>query len=95
VPVEDDVERMVDHAVVLDAHRDCPLRCRGIWSYAGAVPIETTAMKKVLRRRTGSGRFADRRDAGRALAELLAAYRGHTDVLVLGLARGGIPVAGR
>jgi erythromycin esterase-like protein/predicted phosphoribosyltransferase len=37
--------------------------------------------------------FRDRREAGRALAELLTAYRDKTDVVVLGLARGGIPVA--
>lgn len=48
-------------------------------------------MKKLLRR-TGPGRFADRRDAGRVLAGHLAAYRGRPDLLVLGLARGGVPV---
>lgn len=37
--------------------------------------------------------FADRADAGRALAEQLTAYAGRTDLLVLGLARGGVPVA--
>lgn len=37
-------------------------------------------------------RFADRREAGRILAGQLAAYRGRPDVLVLGLARGGVPV---
>ena len=37
-------------------------------------------------------RFADRSEAGRALARALAGYRGR-DVLVLGLPRGGIPVA--
>jgi len=37
--------------------------------------------------------FRDRREAGRALAELLTAYRDKGDVVVLGLARGGIPVA--
>ncbi len=37
--------------------------------------------------------FRDRREAGRVLADLLSAYRGRTDVIVLGLARGGIPVA--
>jgi putative phosphoribosyl transferase len=37
-------------------------------------------------------RFADRADAGRRLAETLAGYRGR-DVLVLGLPRGGVPVA--
>lgn len=37
-------------------------------------------------------RFADRSEAGCALAEALAGYQGR-DVLVLGLPRGGIPVA--
>lgn len=37
--------------------------------------------------------FRDRREAGRVLADLLGAYRGIEDVVVLGLARGGIPVA--
>ena len=37
--------------------------------------------------------FRDRREAGRVLANLLSAYRGRQDVIVLGLARGGMPVA--
>jgi erythromycin esterase-like protein/predicted phosphoribosyltransferase len=37
--------------------------------------------------------FRDRRDAGRALGALLAHYRGRDDVIVLGLPRGGVPVA--
>ncbi|MDV6307341.1 erythromycin esterase family protein [Gordonia amicalis] len=37
--------------------------------------------------------FRDRREAGRALAELLSGFRDHDDVVVLGLARGGVPVA--
>jgi predicted phosphoribosyltransferase len=37
--------------------------------------------------------FRDRRDAGRFLAGLLGDYRGRTDVVVLGLPRGGVPVA--
>jgi len=37
--------------------------------------------------------FRTRREAGRALAELLGAYRNREDVIVLGLARGGVPVA--
>jgi erythromycin esterase-like protein/predicted phosphoribosyltransferase len=37
--------------------------------------------------------FRDRREAGRVLAGMLGAYRDKPDVVVLGLARGGLPVA--
>ncbi|WP_165070651.1 phosphoribosyltransferase [Paludisphaera rhizosphaerae] len=37
--------------------------------------------------------FRDRREAGRVLAESLSKYAGRSDVLVLGLPRGGVPVA--
>jgi len=37
--------------------------------------------------------FRDRRDAGRVLAGLLEHYRDRADVIVLGLPRGGVPVA--
>src|SRR6476620_1067447 len=37
--------------------------------------------------------FRDRREAGRVLADLRGAYRGRENVVVLGLPRGGIPVA--
>ena len=37
--------------------------------------------------------FRNRREAGRVLADLLGAYRGRDNVIVLGLPRGGIPVA--
>ena len=37
--------------------------------------------------------FRDRREAGRILAGLLGAYRGRENLIVLGLARGGVPVA--
>jgi predicted phosphoribosyltransferase len=37
--------------------------------------------------------YADRRDAGRALAELLQGYRDAPGLLVLALPRGGLPVA--
>lgn len=40
-----------------------------------------------------SGKFRDRADAGRALAEQLSEYAGRPDVVVLGLPRGGVPVA--
>jgi putative phosphoribosyl transferase len=38
-------------------------------------------------------RFRDRTEAGTALAENLMAYRNRPDVIVLGLPRGGVPVA--
>ncbi|RQR54113.1 phosphoribosyltransferase [Burkholderia sp. Bp9125] len=37
-------------------------------------------------------RFVDRADAGRQLADALQAYAGRTDVVVLALPRGGVPV---
>jgi putative phosphoribosyl transferase len=37
--------------------------------------------------------FVDRKDAGRKLAERLAAYANRDDVVVLGTPRGGVPVA--
>jgi predicted phosphoribosyltransferase len=40
-----------------------------------------------------TGRFLNRRDAGRQLAEKLTSYFGDPRVLVLGLPRGGVPVA--
>src|SRR5258707_6802786 len=43
--------------------------------------------------RAKPGLFRDRREAGRLLAEKLAAYADRSDVLVLALPRGGVPVA--
>lgn len=37
--------------------------------------------------------FRDRREAGRLLAKKLNSYASHKDVIVLGLPRGGVPVA--
>ena len=39
-------------------------------------------------------RFLNREDAGRQLATHLTRYAGRSDVIVLGLPRGGVPVAG-
>jgi predicted phosphoribosyltransferase len=50
---------------------------------------QTTGLRGQKPRRV----FRDRREAGRVLAGLLEAYHGEPDVVVLGLARGGIPVA--
>jgi len=43
-------------------------------------------------RRASARTFRDRHEAGRVLAEELAAYRDRDGLLVLGLARGGVPV---
>lgn len=43
-------------------------------------------------RQTSTRTFHDRRDAGRKLAACLSGYRGADGLLVLGLARGGVPV---
>ncbi len=45
-----------------------------------------------LARRNARRTFRDRREAGQVLAQELAAYQGRDDLLVLGLARGGVPV---
>ena len=37
--------------------------------------------------------FRDRREAGQLLASKLSSYAGRSDVVVLGLPRGGVPVA--
>jgi putative phosphoribosyl transferase len=44
-------------------------------------------------RRISTRTFGDRQEAGRVLAEELASYRDKDGLLVLGLARGGVPVA--
>lgn len=39
------------------------------------------------------GRYSDRREAGRLLADRLEGFAGRKEVLVLALPRGGVPVA--
>ena len=50
-------------------------------------------MAHAIRRQQPRRVFKDRREAGQVLAGLLQAYRGRPDGVVLGLARGGVPVA--
>ncbi|MEI6254738.1 MAG: erythromycin esterase family protein, partial [Mycobacteriaceae bacterium] len=50
-------------------------------------------MTRAIRRQQPRRVFKDRREAGQVLAGMLGAYRGRPDVVVLGLARGGLPVA--
>ena len=50
-------------------------------------------MTRAMRRQQPRRVFKDRREAGQVLAGMLGAYRGRPDVIVLGLARGGLPVA--
>jgi erythromycin esterase-like protein/predicted phosphoribosyltransferase len=50
-------------------------------------------MTRAIRRQQPRRVFKDRREAGQVLAGMLASYRGRPDVVVLGLARGGLPVA--
>jgi putative phosphoribosyl transferase len=45
-----------------------------------------------LARRSAPRAFRDRGEAGRVLAQALTAYHGREDLLILGLARGGVPV---
>ncbi|WP_199255784.1 phosphoribosyltransferase [Mycolicibacterium mengxianglii] len=44
-------------------------------------------------RRAHAGGFRDRHEAGRALGRALAGYRTQSGLVVIGLARGGVPVA--
>ena len=50
-------------------------------------------MTRTIHRQQPRRVFKDRREAGQVLAGMLTAYGGRPDVVVLGLARGGLPVA--
>jgi putative phosphoribosyl transferase len=65
------------------------LSYRASMSRTGAV---NSAVEPPLDLPDGSRRFADRRDAGRRLARLLGGLR-ELDPIVLGIPRGGVPVA--
>src|SRR6185369_6698768 len=57
-------------------------------------PSSVTAVKRgPTGNRHVPQRFRNRQDAGRQLAASLDAYRNRPDVVVLGLPRGGVPVA--
>ena len=53
----------------------------------------STTPSKGFLRRMPTRTYRDRREAGRTLADAMASYRRTPGVLVLGLARGGVPVA--
>jgi putative phosphoribosyl transferase len=56
--------------------------------------VRSVSLPLLEEMRTLSGmRYRDRYEAGRALGERLAGLTGHPDLLVLGLPRGGVPVA--
>jgi putative phosphoribosyl transferase len=76
---------MIDHALEFDAHvLIFVAECRPdgpIAAYAADIANAP-----------GNRTFQDRREAGRVLARHLTAYGSRSDVTVLGLARGGVPV---
>jgi putative phosphoribosyl transferase len=51
------------------------------------------AKRRITMTMTLENKYPDRHEAGNVLAAMLNAYRDRDDVLVLGLARGGVPVA--
>jgi predicted phosphoribosyltransferase len=72
--------------------------CRRLLCFVFEAEVVSMSAKGRMRRDPREGRapdrsFRDRRDAGRVLAGLLEHYQGRCDVVVLGLARGGVPVA--
>src|SRR3981081_2689379 len=79
-----------------------PARRQWLARYSGSPAncVERTAIGGLCKRgrsmtpvHVKPGLFRDRREAGRLLAEKLAAYANQPDLLVLALPRGGVPVA--
>ena len=68
-----------------------PLRSRGRWSRWPNSPA--TGSRAIFPGREEDMTYRDRTEAGRVLAERLTAYTDRSDVLVLALPRGGVPVA--
>jgi putative phosphoribosyl transferase len=58
-----------------------------------STPAQTSSRTGGVRIKQRSTRYTDRVDAGQALARELRHYSGDDDVVVLGLPRGGVPVA--
>jgi putative phosphoribosyl transferase len=56
-------------------------------------PANVSASTRIFKEELPMARFRDRLDAGRQLAAKLGDYAGRPDLLVLGLPRGGVPVA--
>lgn len=67
--------------------------CCVSWLRIGFANAGTHDMSTRIRMAETQPVFLDRSDAGDALARALARFANHTDVIVLGLARGGVPIA--
>jgi putative phosphoribosyl transferase len=65
--------------------------CRNLLQPFGRFLVQQLSATKVIRMATPDS-FKDRTQAGKLLAQALAAYAGRPDVLVLALPRGGVPV---
>ncbi|MDT7673769.1 MAG: hypothetical protein QOD82_1671 [Pseudonocardiales bacterium] len=68
-----------------------PRQRLGRWARTGSA--DPGRLNPFWRTGTAERLFRDRGDAGRTLAGLLEHYRAQPDVVVLGLPRGGVPVA--
>jgi predicted phosphoribosyltransferase len=66
--------------------------CRDADAIRGANRIERASGQREHDWNVDTGLFPDRRAAGRALARGLGAYADRTDVIILALPRGGVPV---